>query len=294
MAPFGDIYYKGLTLKVDVTVYDLARNRQIALAIVPVLRKSGANFFGHAPLLLLGPHFEIILYCCYHCYMDEYLETAKQLAEQAGAIMLEYFQLGVEHETKADNSPVTVADKKINKMVIDFIESKYPDHNVMGEEESSDNTQSEYLWVCDPIDGTIPFTLGIPTSLFSLALVHDGVPVIGVLYDPYFKRMFEAVKGQGVLLNGEKIEVNKRDSSKNYITLPVMQYGLTDTAGLVEDAISSGLRGFSLCCMTYESILVASGQIGASIYISRKLAVGHSGSESDSRRSGWIGYRFKW
>lgn len=198
--------------------------------------------------------------------MEEYLTFAKQLAEQAGAIMLEHFKLGVEHEAKADATPITVADTTINTMVIDAVAAAYPNHTVLGEEESSETTESEYVWVCDPIDGTIPFTLGAPTSMFSLALTQNGVPIVAALYDPYLKRMFTAVQGEGVLLNSEKIHVGTELPPKAYITLPVMQYGLTDNAGLAEDAIRSGLRGISLCCITYEAALVASGQIAGAIF----------------------------
>jgi fructose-1,6-bisphosphatase/inositol monophosphatase family enzyme len=198
--------------------------------------------------------------------MEEYLIFAKQLAERAGTIMLDHFKFGVEHETKADATPVTLADTQINTMVIDAVTAKYPEHSVMGEEESSDTSGTEYIWVCDPIDGTIPFTLGIPTSMFSLALVHNGVPMVGVLYDPYSKRMFEAVKGQGAFLNGEKIQVNTETPPQGYVALPAMQYGLTNTAGLVGDAIQSGIRALSLCCATYEAMLVAGGQIVASVF----------------------------
>jgi fructose-1,6-bisphosphatase/inositol monophosphatase family enzyme len=198
--------------------------------------------------------------------MEEYLNFAKQLAEQAGEIMLTYFKLGVEHETKSDATPITIADTQINKMVIDAVAEQYPLQSVLGEEESSDATDTEFLWVCDPIDGTIPFTLGIPTSLFSLALVQNGVPVLGVLYDPYLKRMFTAIKGQGAYMNGEKLQVSTEVSPKGYTTFPVVQYGVTDTAGLVGEAIRDGLRSFSLCCITYESVLVASGQVAGAVF----------------------------
>ncbi len=198
--------------------------------------------------------------------MDAYLEFAKNLALQAGDVMLEHFKPGIEREIKSDATPVTIADTTINKMVIDAVSQKFPDHSVMGEEESSDVTTTEYLWVCDPIDGTIPYTLGIPTSLFSIALVHNGESIVGVLYDPYTKRMFTAVKGGGAQLNGETIRVNNEVAPKGYVTLPTMQYGMTDTASLVADAMSTGIRSFSLCCITYEAMLVASGQITGSVF----------------------------
>jgi fructose-1,6-bisphosphatase/inositol monophosphatase family enzyme len=198
--------------------------------------------------------------------MNDYLEFAKDLAQRAGDVMLEHFQPGIEREIKSDATPVTIADTSINKMVIDAVEEKYPDHSVMGEEESSEVTTTEFLWVCDPIDGTIPYTLGIPTSLFSIALVHNGESIVGVLYDPYTKRMFTAVKGGGAQLNGESIRVNNEVAPMGYVTLPTMQYGITNTANLVADAMNMGIRSFSLCCITYEAMLVATGQITGSIF----------------------------
>lgn len=198
--------------------------------------------------------------------MNDYLEFAKTVALRAGDIMLEHFQTDVEHEIKSDATPVTIADTAINTMVIDEIGKKYPEHSVMGEEESSETTATEYLWVCDPIDGTIPYTLGIPTSLFSIALVHNGESVLGVLYDPYTKRMYTAVKGSGAQLNGERIYVSAEVAPKGYVTIPSMQYGMTDTANLVADAMGTGIRSFSLCCVTYEAMMVATGHITGAIF----------------------------
>lgn len=198
--------------------------------------------------------------------IDSYLVFAKDLAYQAGDIMRANFKPGVASETKSDMTPVTIADTQINKMVIDAVAEKFPDHSVMGEEESSTTQNTEYLWVCDPIDGTIPYTLGIPANMFSLALVHNGESILGVLYDPYTDRLYEAVKGNGAFMNGQKIRVNQEVAPKGYITMPTMQYGLTNNADMVHDAITMGIRSFSVCCVTYEAMLIANGQITGAIF----------------------------
>jgi len=144
--------------------------------------------------------------------LNEYLEFAKSLAKEAGDIMLRYFRaddIGV--ELKDDKTLVTIADTKINNMVIDAVKAKFPDHSVHGEEGSFAVEHSELTWVCDPIDGTLPFAKGLPISTFSLGLVGaDGDAYIGVAYDPYQDRMYEAAKGHGSLLNGRKIMVSKK------------------------------------------------------------------------------------
>jgi len=201
--------------------------------------------------------------------MNDYLAFAKKLAIQAGDIMLQYFDTDIAVEAKEDASPLTIADTTINKMVIDAIHEAYPDHGIIGEEESDHTAGTEYVWVCDPIDGTIPFTMGVPTSQFSLALVKDGVSILGVLYDPYTKRMYEAVKGEGATLNGQPLHVNDtatHDIPKGLISTAVMDYGLIRNDDLLYAALNAGERAYSVCCATYEAALVARGKTAATIF----------------------------
>jgi len=142
---------------------------------------------------------------------DTELKFAVSLAKEAGDIMRTYFrseELG--RVWKEDNTPVTVADLKINAMVIERVKAAYPEHGVLGEEESFE-PERELVWVVDPIDGTIPFSLEMPLSTFLLALVdrNDGQPLIGIIYDPFLDHMFTATKGGGAFLNGKPIQVSK-------------------------------------------------------------------------------------
>lgn len=148
------------------------------------------------------------------------LEIAKKLARQAGEIMLKYFRnRDAGAETKKDQTIVTLADKDINSLVISVLNKETPGYSIWGEEESSILDDSEFTWVCDPVDGTMPFAKGIPISTFSLALVDsEGNSVLGVVYDPFTDRLYEAVKGQGAFVNGEKMIVSaKADFKTAYI-----------------------------------------------------------------------------
>ena len=198
--------------------------------------------------------------------LDSYLAFAQNLARQSGAIMRQHFTVGVAADTKADGSPVTIADTEINQLVITTINSTYPTHGVIGEEASSPK-ESDYQWVCDPIDGTTPYTFGLPISLFSLALVKDGEPIIGVMYDPYQDRMYHAIKGGGAFLNSQSIHVNNDPTAAgNYIALPGSNEAQLNTAGFISDAIEQKIKVFRLVCLTAESALVATGQIVACMY----------------------------
>ena len=122
-----------------------------------------------------------------------YRDIAVELARQAGAIMVKYSKEWFDTTWKEDNSPLTIADTTINTLVIQTIATLFPDHGVLGEEESSSNYEEcEYVWVCDPIDGTRTFSTGIPISKFSLALCRRGVPILWVVYDPRVDKMYIA------------------------------------------------------------------------------------------------------
>src|SRR3989344_6391631 len=141
--------------------------------------------------------------------MEEYLTFAKNLALNAGNIMLKYFQVGLDSKVKSDNSIVSVADEEINQLVIDEVSKKFPDFSVFGEE-GSVHKKSNFVWVCDPLDGTVPFVKGLPVSVFSLALVEDGKPIVGVVYDPFTKRLYCGTLGGGATLNDSSIIVSNK------------------------------------------------------------------------------------
>lgn len=137
---------------------------------------------------------------------NEYLDFAKDIAKEAGNIMLKYFRQKDISSYKEDNSIVTVADKEINSYLIEKVKEQYPEHCVDGEEEQFG--ESNFVWVCDPIDGTAMYARGIPVAVFSLALVVDGTPQVGVIYDPFTDGLYTAIKGCGAFLNGTEIHVN--------------------------------------------------------------------------------------
>jgi myo-inositol-1(or 4)-monophosphatase len=143
-------------------------------------------------------------------YKEE-LEFAKHLAKEAEEIALKYFSFETETTWKKDNTPLTVADTEINDLVIKRINEAYPDHSIYGEERSDKKEDSKYIWVCDPIDGTMAFSCGLPIFVFSIALVDqsNGQPVLGLINDPVMKNMYWAYKGGGAYRNDKKIFVSK-------------------------------------------------------------------------------------
>lgn len=149
--------------------------------------------------------------------MEEYLEFTKKLAKEAEEIALKYFSFETDTTWKGDDTPLTKADTEINDLVILRINETYPEHSIYGEEKSDKKEGSKYIWVCDPIDGTMAFSCGLPIFVFSIALVDQttGLPVFGLINDPVMKNMYWAYKGSGAYRNGKKIEVLKDTTLKN-------------------------------------------------------------------------------
>lgn len=200
--------------------------------------------------------------------MEEYKQFAKDFAKKAGEIMLEHFGLGMAKEWKKDSTPVTEADLKINSLFIEAVKSKFPTHSVRGEEESNMKEGSEYTWVCDPIDGTIPFSHGVPICMFSVALVKDGKSILGVTYDPFGDRLFFASLGEGAYLNDEKISVSDTSDLKavmaDYEMWQGARYDINKLGQYL--CMERDVKLTKFACITYPSCLVAVGEFGFTIF----------------------------
>lgn len=140
--------------------------------------------------------------------LQEYLEFAKALSQEASAIMLKYFRAdNLATNWKQDNSPVTIADEEINNLVIAKVKQQYPEHGVLGEENSFKSERAA-VWVVDPIDGTSAYNLGMPNSTFCLSLVVDGEVQVAVVHDPFLKRLVTATKNGGTYANNKRVTVS--------------------------------------------------------------------------------------
>lgn len=199
--------------------------------------------------------------------MKQYQDLAENIAKQAGAIILKHFKTNVKHRKKSDQTLVSIADEQINQLVIEEIHQRFPSHSIIGEEASS-HQDSEYVWLCDPIDGTHPFIKGVPVSVFSLALTHNHQPILGVVYDPFTDRLYSATSDQPSSINGQKISVSSRSLSReatiNIEWWPEAEYDV-DTA-LHQLSQKTGVYVLHLGCVINGACLVASGQFEACIF----------------------------
>ena len=143
-------------------------------------------------------------------------EFAEGLARKAAEISRSFTAGSIPVERKSDDSPVTEADTRIQRLMVDAIRERYPEHAFIGEEQTDDHNgrpapgEAEYCWVVDPLDGTRNFAHGFPIWCTSIALMHANAPVVGVVYDHLSSRLCSAVAGEGVYLNGKPSRVADR------------------------------------------------------------------------------------
>ncbi len=122
------------------------------------------------------------------------LDFAQQLADSAREITLTYFRQPVDIEKKQDGSPVTIVDKKTERRLRQLIERYFPEHGIIGEEQAAKQTDSEFEWIIDPIDGTKSFLSGYPLYGTLIAVLQEGEPVVSVIDMPALDERFFACK----------------------------------------------------------------------------------------------------
>jgi len=111
----------------------------------------------------------------------------KLLADESSAIIRQYYRTDLKIENKQDESPVTIADRMAEEKMRLLIQKEFPNHGIIGEEFGSENTDAEFVWVLDPIDGTKSFISGALSFGTLIALLKNGEPFIGVINHPILK-----------------------------------------------------------------------------------------------------------
>lgn len=198
-------------------------------------------------------------------YQQE-LDFAKAVALKAGDIMLQFFDGDQQKEIKDDGSPVTIADKRVNHLVIEEVGKAFPADGVIGEEESTATYGSGRRWICDPIDGTMAFTWGLPSAMFSLALLIDGQPVMGVAYNPFLKQIFWGIKGAGSFCDGKPLKVSDDD----------LKTGTVAIAPIMKDIVSNEPYFMKLLeAIENKQLAIFSGAVFRGCLISKGKLVGY-------------------
>jgi len=159
--------------------------------------------------------------------LSDILRHASEIARGAGAILREGYaqfeaRAGTVTYKQADVDPVTEYDQRSEAFIVNTLRAAYPSHRIVGEEggdyevESAElkvlstehSALSTYEWQIDPLDGTVNFAHGFPLFSVSMGLLLNGVPALGVVYDPVRDELFAGATGCGATLNGKPIRVS--------------------------------------------------------------------------------------
>lgn len=144
--------------------------------------------------------------------IKELLGAAKEIASIGGQHTLKYFKKDFEVISKADDSPVTIADRETEQIIRQEILKRFPDHGIIGEEYGRTNEGSNIQWVLDPIDGTKSFIHGVPFYTTLIGIMIDNEPVVGVINAPALDELCAAAIGHGATLNDEPCHVRNTET----------------------------------------------------------------------------------
>ena len=134
--------------------------------------------------------------------MDAAIAAAHAAADAAGEAIRPWFRAGAAAELKSDASPVTAADKAAEAAMRGVLSARFPDHAILGEEGGEAGAGARHRWVLDPIDGTRAFITGRPTFGTLVALLEDGVPILGLIDQPITGERWLGVSGRPTTFRG--------------------------------------------------------------------------------------------
>ena len=140
--------------------------------------------------------------------MKDITNLAIGAAREAGIFLKNNFGKVSTIETKGDRNFATNLDKEAEKMIVERIKTKFPDHGILAEEGGEQNADREYVWIIDPLDGTHNFIRNINIFGVSIGVAHKGKFISGAVYMPVDDQMYSGEKGAGAYKNNKKISVS--------------------------------------------------------------------------------------
>jgi histidinol-phosphatase len=201
----------------------------------------------------------------------ELVALANSLADAARPIAARYFRTPVTVDDKSDQSPVTIADREAEMAMRTLLGKHVPAHGIFGEEHGVERADAEYVWVLDPIDGTKAFITGLPIFGTLIALLHRGVPVLGIIDQPISKERWIGANGRPSTLNDKPIKVRAcaaLDKAYMYSTAPLMFPGPTAKR---HEALAEKVKLFRWGGDCYAYGLLAAGHVDLVVENSLKL-----------------------
>lgn len=202
---------------------------------------------------------------------DSDIQLANRLADTAGAAIRPYFRARFEIETKGDATPVTVADREAEAAMRALISRERPAEGIIGEEYGPEREGASRLWVLDPIDGTRSFISGRPIFGTLIALVEDGVPVLGLIDQPIIGERWVGALGRPTTFNAAPCRTRVCPELKlaQLATTSPYLFSESEWPAFERLAASSGNQVFGGDCYSYATL--ASGHLDLVVESGLKL-----------------------
>lgn len=204
-------------------------------------------------------------------FLNDYLNFANKLADEAGFISMDYWRTSIDVDDKSHNNPVTIADRNAELKIRSMIEKEYPDHGILGEEFDSINPDAEFVWVIDPIDGTHIFIGGHKDFGNLISLTQNKKPIIGIINCPAHKERWVGVKNQNSTINNQPSKTSSVTSIEDaYFLTSGLYFNEPHLKNAVEK-IKHKVRYYRYSGSCYMFGMVASGLIDFVIEDSLKV-----------------------
>ena len=192
--------------------------------------------------------------------LAELIDFAHSLADGAREIALQFHRKPSQKWFKSDNTPVTEADYKIENYIRERIEATYPQHGFYGEE-YGDSEDTALKWCVDPIDGTAPFTYGLPTFGVLISLTYQFKPILGIIESPAMQQRWVGARGMETTFLGKPCRTNSERGLSESTVFATSIDMFSDDERKVFNAVTSKARTrrFGADCYAYG--LLASGHV---------------------------------
>jgi len=191
--------------------------------------------------------------------LTQELALAKKAARAAGEILHGHWRRGgYKIGSKGHDNPVTAADLEADRAIKKLLRAPFPGYGWLSEEtaDNGDRLKCRRVWIVDPLDGTKEFINGIPEFAVAIALVEDGVPVLGVTYNPIKREMYWATRGVGCHLNTRRVRVTRMRTLKRATVLA----SRSETARGEWQGLRGVLKARPTGSVAYKLALVAAGK----------------------------------
>lgn len=195
----------------------------------------------------------------------DFISFAHQLADISGAVIRPYFRSGLAIDAKHDSSPVTQADRDAEQAMREHIRKHFPTHGIRGEEFGQENAQAQYQWVLDPIDGTISFMIGRPIFGTLISLVHNSIPILGVIDQPITGERWIGGSNHPTTLNDKPVKTRSCNNLSNATLCTTSPDLFGDGERWLFEQAKSKAKYLVYGGDCYSYALVASGSVDAVI-----------------------------